>query len=152
MSKKLFDFKAQMNIGDKGESDFMRFYADLKPVKSPDRAADFILSDGKTVELKTDTYGMDETANFFMEIFSDSRTGSIGGPYRALKDNIDYFVYYFKKDGTFFWFDTKTLCDTMTLIGTKCKTRDIRNKGWTAQGHLVPREWLEVVLLKKDKF
>src|SRR5271170_7514484 len=99
---KVFDFKAQMAIGDQGEKDFLERYTSLAPKKSTkDRAVDFILGDGKKVELKSDSYSMEETENFFMEIYGCITTSKLGGPLRAKADNIDYFVYYFPKNKTF---------------------------------------------------
>lgn len=151
MSKKVFDFKTQMAIGDIGESHFCSRYAFLTPKKSEERAIDFHLSDGKSVELKTDDYPIEATANFFMEITSH---GKLGGPYRAHQDNIDFFVYYFLKNQTFFWFDTKTLCPKLDELikSNRFKIKIIKNKGWSAEGYAIPRAELESVLLKKDVF
>ena len=151
MSKKVFNFKTQMAVGDKGEKSFVESYPELAPVKSADRAVDFHLKDGKSVELKTDDYAMEATENFFMEIMSH---GKVGGPYRAKQDNVDYFVYYFIKNRTFFWFETLALCNALDKIffANKLKLKTIRNNGWEAQGYAVPRESLESVLLRKDTF
>jgi|SRR5882724_650284 len=151
MSSKVFSFKTQMAVGDLGESSFLKTYSELIPVKSTERAVDFILKDGKTVELKTDDYAMERTANFFMEITSH---GKLGGPYRAQQDNVDFFVYYFIKNKTFFWFNTKTLCAKLDEIIPihKFKLKTIQNRGWSAEGYAVPRELLECVLLKTDVF
>lgn len=151
MSKKVFNFKTQMAVGDKGEKSFVESYPELAPVKSDDRAIDFHLKDGKSVELKTDDYAMEATENFFMEITSH---GKVGGPYRAKQDDVDYFVYYFIKNKTFFWFDTMKLCDALDAIipVKKLKLKTIRNHGWEAQGYAVPRESLEHVLMRKDVF
>lgn len=151
MSKKVFDFKTQMAVGDLGESHFCSRYADLAPKKSEERAIDFHLADGKSVELKTDDYPMESTANFFMEITSH---GKLGGPYRAHQDNVDFFVYYFIKNRTFFWFDTKTLVPRIDELikSNRFKIKSIRNKGWTAEGYALPRAEFEGVLLKQDVF
>lgn len=150
--KNIFNFKEQLAVGNKGEKDFIDNYSSLKPEKSKERAIDFILEDGKTVELKSDSYDMNATENFFIEVFSNCETGTIGGPYRALKDNIDFFVYYFLKNKIFFWFDTKELCKLLEIITPKCKTRNIKNTSWTTMGYLVPRELLRPVIIKEDKF
>jgi hypothetical protein len=148
---KIFNFKTQMAVGDRGEKSFVESYPELAPQKSEDRAIDFILKTGASVELKTDDYDMSATSNFFMEVTSH---GKLGGPYRAKQDNVDYFVYYFIKNRTFFWFNTNKLCDALDLIISekKLKLKTIRNNGWEAQGYAVPREALESVLLKKHVF
>lgn len=150
----LFDFDTQLKIGNEGESDFMSLYKDLEPIKSKDRSVDFVLASGKTVELKTDTYDMDSTPNFFMEMFGNIADAKIGGPWRAMQDGVDYFVYYFRKNRTFFWFDTVTLCRHLDSIiaSNDIMPKEIRNKGWTARGYAVPREKLTIVLDRKDTF
>jgi len=149
-----FDFNTQLEIGNDGESDFQKYYSNLGPKKSKDRRIDFILADGKTVELKTDTYDMDKTPNFFMEIFGNIGDSSIGGPWRTMQDSIDFFVYYFPKNRTFFWFETVPLCLVLdgVIASNQLSPKEIKNKGWTARGYAVPRKALESVLLKQDTF
>jgi hypothetical protein len=151
---KLFDFDEQLNVGNDGESVFAKHYARLKPVKSTDRKIDFILGDGRSVELKTDTYDMEKTPNFFMEIFGDIDAEKIGGPWRAMQDGVDLFVYFFPKNKTFFWFKTVALCRKLDeLVAQQNLTpKEIRNKGWSARGYVVPRNLLKSVCIKEDKF
>lgn len=154
MKDDLFDFGEQLVVGDDGERDFLKHYANLIPKKSDDRRIDFILGDGKKVELKTDTYDMSATQNFFMELFGNIDKGQIGGPWRAMQDNVDYFVYYFKKNKTYFWFESKSLCkhlDNIIAQG-RLQPKIINNKGWAARGYAVPRSQLELVQLRKDSF
>lgn len=150
----LFDFDTQLEIGNNGESDFQRYYRALGPVKSLDRSIDFILKDGQTVELKTDTYDMRNTPNFFMEMFGDIVESKIGGPWRAMQDDVDFFVYYFPKNRTFFWFRTSTLCKHLDSIIARgqLNPKEIRNKGWSARGYAIPRQDLVSVIYKQDIF
>lgn len=140
-----FSFKTQLSFGDKGERDFQEHYAHLGPVKSEDRRIDFTLKDGKTVELKTDSYGMDKTDNFFFEVLSSTDSGKLGGVYRAYEDGIDYFVYYYSADRTFFWFDVKKLyAEVKKLIESgEYKIKNIKNRNWITQGFALPREKFE---------
>ncbi len=151
---KVFSFGRQLAVGNTGEELFKRCYSGLKPQKSVDRSADFILSDGKKVELKTDTYGMRDTENFFMEMFGSIDGAKLGGPWRAMQDGVDYFVYHYIKDKTYFWFNTVTLCRELdNLIGAgQVVSKDIRNATWSSRGYLVPRPLLEPVQIKMDKF
>jgi hypothetical protein len=149
-----FDFRQQLRVGDNGEADFVKYYKNLAPKKSTNRKIDFYLGDGTTVELKTDSYDMNKTANFFMELYSDMETGAIGGPWRALRDELDFFVYYFPRNQTFFWFTTGLLVARIDLLISQHKytLRTIRNKDWSGQGYTIPRELLEEVLFRVDKF
>lgn len=150
----VFDFRRQLNVGNDGEALFKQHYADLKPVKSVDRSADFILGDGKKVELKTDTYGMEKTPNFFMEIYGQIEEGKLGGPWRAQQDAVEYFVYHYVRDKAFFWFETETLCAALDemILNKTVKSRDIKNRTWVTRGYLVPREYLDSILFRKDIF
>ena len=152
---KVFDFKAQMAIGDKGEKDFLEQYKSLAPKKSvEDKTCDFILGNGKRVELKSDSYTMEETENFFMEIYGCITTSKLGGPLRARQDKVDYFVYYFPKNRTFFWFRTDELCERLEaiILTNKYKQKSIRNKGWSAIGYAIPRAEFTDLEMKKDTF
>jgi hypothetical protein len=153
--RKRFDFNQQLGTGDIGEKDFQKYYPELLAVKSKeDLKFDFTLKNGDKVELKTDTYGLDETPNYFMEYYSDSKNLKVGGPWRAYEDSIDLFIYYFVKDRTFFWFRTKELHNTLeNYLGLyNPKIKSVLNKGWITQGFAIPRESLDKILIKKDIF
>lgn len=149
-----FDFDEQLSVGNRGESDFIKFYSSMKPIKSQDRSIDFVLANGKTVELKTDTYDIERTPNFFMEIFGDITESKIGGPWRALQDGVTFFVYYFPKNRTFFWFDTVVLCRRLDDIVSRNSLlpKEIKNKGWSARGYAVPRAELIDIEYQRDTF
>lgn len=151
--KKVFDFQTQMKAGDLGEALFLKCYASLEPQKSHgDLRVDFHLKDGKTIELKADTYREEDTPNFFMEYFSDMNTGKKGGPWRALDDGIDYFVYLFLKNKTFYWFEPRVICPILDKFIEGKSYKQIKNKGWLTIGYTVPRDSLSGLLVKKDVF
>lgn len=148
-----FTFKEQLLVGEQGEKDFVRYHSGLSPQKSKDLAYDFILADGTTVELKTDNYSMEKTSNFFMEAISDTKTGKLGGPSRAYKDGVTYFVYYFQRDKTFFWFETEKLFYRLKELvdSGRYKPKFVMNNGWSTAGFAIPRTEFETVLLRKEK-
>ena len=150
---KVFDFNEQLNVGDVGESDFKKYYQRLGPIKSNDLRIDFILKNGLMVELKTDTYDMAKTPNFFMELYGNEQR-KLGGPWRTKQDGVSLFVYYFKKNKTFFWFNPITLCELLdTIIKDRgLTTTKIVNSGWVAEGYKIPRVDVESVLMRKDVF
>jgi hypothetical protein len=153
--EKTFSFDKQLAVGDTGESDFCRYYDNLSPVKSKqDMSYDFLLNTGEKVELKTDTYNMEDTGNFFMEIFGDIEKSKMGGPWRAMQDSVQYFVYYFKNNKTFFWFDVSMLCNALDSIIAKhhFTPREIKNKNWITRGYLIPRELLKDYMIRTDVF
>ena len=130
MGKK-FDFNTQLSTGNIGEDHFKQLYSNLNPVKSEDLKYDFKLSNGSTVELKTDTYDMEDTPNFFMEYYSDMKKLKIGGPWRARQDSVDIFIYYFLKNKTFFWFTTELLYLTLEkyVLESNPRLYSEKNKG-----------------------
>lgn len=138
----MFNFDAQLKVGEQGEEFFLKCYRELNAMKSNNKGFDLIVNEGETVELKTDTYSMDESANFFMEKFGNTKNipKSLGGPWRAEKDKINHFVYFFVKNLTFFWFEPKILCRFLNKNIEKKNARYIKNEGWTALGYIVPRE------------
>lgn len=150
----VFDFDKQLSVGNEGETHFRQYYADLHPIKSDDTRFDFVIDKNRSVELKTDTYDMEATPNFFMEMFGDAVKGKMGGPWRALQDNVDFFVYYFPKNRTFFWFEPITLCSLLDdiIAQGQLEPKEIKNKTWSAIGYIVPREALQSVLIRKDVF
>lgn len=148
-----FDFDKQLTVGNSGESLFLKYYKKLGPVKSKDWFCDFVLKDKKTVEIKTDTYDMNKTNNFFMEMFGNITESKMGGPWRGMQDGVDYFVYYFLNNNTFFWFDTSILCNRLDELISRdnIQPKDIRNKSWITRGYLIPRIKL-IDIYRQDTF
>lgn len=141
----MFNFAQQKDVGDVGEQEFLAAYPDM--VKLDGFLADFRTPDGETVELKTDTYAMKDTPNYFMEYFSNIDAKTIGGPWRAKRDNVTWFVYYFIKDKKFIWFKTEQLVNKLNvLIGSELflLTR-IQNTTHTTAGYKIPRRYLDSI-------
>jgi len=151
-TKPNFNFSQQLKIGDTGERMFEGYYDPIYGVtkaETPDY--DFLLGNGEKVELKTDTYALDETKNFFFEKFSDIKTKKLGGPWRAKRDMVNYFVYLYIKDKTFYWFNPVLLCSILDKITKKMHTKYIKNIAWTTSGYAVPRESCMNVCFKTEK-
>lgn len=155
MPPKVFKFQEQLKMGNEGEAAFLKFYAKRKPVKSvQNRDYDFLIDGDKKVELKTDQHCLTETENFFIETVSDEENNSPGGPYRAARDSVDYFVYYFSKNKIFFWFEPISLCRLVDKIIAKGKEKPkkINNKSWITVGYAIKRDSLKEICLKIDDF
>jgi hypothetical protein len=160
-SKKIFNFADQMRVGDIGEAHFAETYKKLEPVKpEKNRKIDFMLKNGKTVELKTDSYDMEKTPNMFMEKETVTEQKTIlGGPWRSLDHKVDFFVYYYLKNKTFFWYEPKALCETIEKyikledlkpIAIQNRNRDDKG-GFKSFGYKIPRKCLEKILLREHK-
>jgi hypothetical protein len=139
--KSAFSFQSQLKVGQAGEDQFIENYHSPLVVV-PDRWVDFRrVTDGKSLELKTDTYQMSRTPNMFFERYSDFHKKTPGGPWRARRDRVDLFVYFFIKDQTYFEFtDIKLLCKTLDKLTKKKGMIMVKNRGFITMGWTVPRE------------
>ena len=144
----MYNWKEQLDIGDDGERLFLNTYEGAK--KSEDRKYDFSIGD-TTIELKTDNWWMKDTPNFFMEEFGNEEKQALGGPWRAVRDGIDFFVYLFIKDGVFFWFDPKRLKRLLEMRKKDMKVKRIWNHGYNATGYLVDRNSIKHLVIQEDK-
>ncbi len=148
MPNEVFSFKKQLDVGNIGETLFLKYYKGS--AKSDGRKYDITFK-GKKVELKTDTYPMSKTANYFMERYGSVEDKKVGGPWRAKEDGVDYFVYLFIADKTFFWFDTVSLVKFLDEHTKKMRGKTVANKTYSSLGFCVPRDDLTHLLIRTDK-
>jgi hypothetical protein len=137
----MFNWKRQLEVGTNGEHLFLQGYP--KPlIVSANLSYDFLrVEDGAKIELKTDTYSLSSTPNFFLERWSKEGENKPGGPWRARRNRIDIFIYYFIQDGTFFEFtDVKKLCARADKLLGKAREVRVKNKGYYTIGYPIPRE------------
>lgn len=151
----MYYFNSQKKIGDAGEKKFKKHYKGLNPVSTDGRDNDLkVVLDGKekTVELKTDSWDMEETPNVFLERFGNLDKKTDGGPFSALNNEVDFFVYFFISNSTFLWYKPEDLCNYIKKNESKLEWRQIQNKNYVSWGALVPRADLEHLLVRKDTF
>jgi hypothetical protein len=146
-NEKEYDFEKQKKVGDRGEKMFLTYYPECE--KGDGIIADFYF-DKQKVELKTDTWKMSETENFFMERFSDTKTEKLGGPFRAAAEGAEWFVYLYIKDKVFYWFRVSTLVPFLENYIKTLKYKTVRNKAWITTGYAVPRAAIEHLAERKD--
>ncbi len=139
-----FTFTQQLKIGERGEKLLKASYPH-EVVKSKDLKYDFYCSTtSSTIELKTDTYTMARTPNFFMEKYGDLHSMKLGGPWRANQDNIDVFIYMFINDNVYYEFtDIPQLVARLDDIIKPLPMTHIRNSSWTTGGYRIPRKSIE---------
>lgn len=139
---KTFGFKKQLAVGTAAEEAFLRGYRE-PIILAHSLSYDFRrISDGAKLELKTDTYDMHKYPNFFFERWGNVDEKKPGGPWRARRDRVDAFIYYFSQHDTYFEFiDLKELCARADKVIKRKSTKEflIKNKGWITQGYAVPR-------------
>lgn len=145
---KTFDFQKQLKVGKRGEELFLKRYPDLKPTDG--REGDFIGYSRRVIELKTDSYDMSKTPNFFMEYIRNIESGAPGGPFQAKEHGAYYFCYLFEKSGTVYWFEVDALVKHIEKNKDAYKKMRVQNKGWAAMGYLVPRASLEHLIILKE--
>lgn len=149
-------FERQISVGEQGENNFKRDYSFLHPVKSTDLRWDFDLKSDFKVELKTDTYDMNKSLNYFLESYVESYTTDnkkIGGPWRALQDGVELFVYYFIRHGIYHWFDSRIIVEVADRFIAENEPRLVRvhNDGYAALGYLIPRSIFDGTTLCTDR-
>lgn len=144
MSKSDWNFKKQLLVGDRGEELFLQYYPNPVEVY-PGREYDFTCKKtGAKIELKTDTYNMDKTPNFFLERYSDINRKTPGGPWRSYEDKVDIFCYYFVRHNIWFQFNNlELLIERLNILTKKKGLIYVKNQGWVTGGYTVPRDKLD---------
>lgn len=138
-------FKASLSVGQLGEALFFEAH-EGRLIRSDGRKGDFVCAlTGNKLELKTDSYPMAKTENFFIERYSNMETQTPGGPWQAQANSCPQFAYMYVSDLTCFQFDTNRLIEEIERLAPDLDTREIPNKGWKSFGYLVPRELLKAI-------
>lgn len=138
----MFDFNEQLKVGSRGEEIFLERYPNKLSIY-PGRDGDFITEDGKKIELKTDTYNMNKTSNFFIERYSDIDKKSPGSVWQASEHGCDIFCYMFVRHNTWFQFnDIPKLITRLEDLTSNMGLIYIKNRCWITGGYKIPREEL----------
>lgn len=136
---KVFTFDDQNKVGKKGEQ-FLKKHWPEPLRKLEGKGPDFLDLQGELIEIKTDTYDMDKSANFFMERWSVLDKKSPGGPWQAVDKKATVFVYLFLTNKTWYVFrDMEKLIDRLDDLTEKLGMVYIRNRGYITAGYKIPR-------------
>ena len=148
-----WSFKQQLQVGDRGQELFLKYYHEPLVVY-PKHAADFqLVKCGGLVELKTDTYNMEKTANFFWERWSDMDKKKPGGPWQSHKHKVKRFVYMFVRHNVYYEFqDVPALVARLDelIASKKYKPFPVKNRGWITVGYPIPRTELADLYIEID--
>lgn len=136
----MHNFRSSLAKGKLGEELFNKHFPELKALNG--RESDFIAPDGTLWELKTDSYDMNKTANFFFERFSNWSKQSDGGPWQALHHGSTNFAYMFTQNSKVFIFRTADLVYHLNRILSNYEAIKIPNRGYETIGYKIPREEL----------
>lgn len=142
------EFRATARVGRAGEDAIARAYGGVRTKRGEpgdltgvDLSA-FGLGTACTVEVKTDTYDPRRTSCVFLERYTLRPDGSRidGGPWRAAKEGVDVFVYYYVTDGlTLFTWELRQF---VVKLGRTPRYRvrvGTQSAQYRALGHLIPR-------------
>lgn len=147
--KTTFDFGTQKAAGKLGEAKFLELWPELKPTSG--LAGDFTTPSGAVVELKSDSYTIERTTNFFMERYGDIKRQAPGGPWQAMQHGCKYFVYYYPKSGVAYVFEVQQLVAQLNALVPQLKMFTIYNSSWQTGGFKVPRVFLQDICLAELK-
>ncbi len=151
-----FNFKDSLAVGQAGEETFLaKSHMTLERLDG--RNGDFkCLETGHVVELKTDTYDMARTENFFIERWSNVEKHAPGGPWQALQKGNEIFVYLYAQNGVYYTFNTLDLVNRLDEIIQGLTPVSVRNRTWVTVGYKISRAQLveiceRIVLLERGK-
>jgi len=132
-------FKQDLERGNAGELLFLLNNPNLE--KLPGFESDFInKKTGEKYELKTDYYDMNNTENFFIELWSDVDSKKRGGPIQAKRHGSKYYCYLFIKNNIYFKIDIDYLVLFIATNEHLYQKRKIYNDSWITEGILIPRK------------
>lgn len=149
---KVFSFQKQFKKGVKGEDFFVECYKDINARRGDGKIIDLLVNENDSVELKSDSYSMERTENFFIERYGNYQKLKDGSIWRSSLDKIRYFVYCYAPDKKFYWFNVEDFKKYMDDNLHKFEQREIKNPGYTSLGFLVPRETVKELIIREDKF
>jgi hypothetical protein len=141
---KTFGWKTQFDKGMDGETLFQSIYTGQSLTKSETREYDFDREDGKRVELKTDSYDIDKTKNFFIERWSVFEKKKPGSVWQSI-DKADVFIYFFSKNKV--WFEFPDIVALVAAVEDYVAEHEVplvfvQNKGYNGAGYRIPRNVL----------
>ncbi len=133
-------FSKSLKAGKAGEKAFQELAESCGIIltQTSGRKGDFTDETGAIWEVKSDSYDMQKTENFFIERYSNASKGTPGGPYQAQEHGCKYFVYFFPLNNIAYVFETVDLLAQL-LVTPLGNPVDIRNVGHTTIGFKVPR-------------
>lgn len=95
-----------------------------------------IVKTGEGIELKTERRKLTDTNNIFLEKYSHKGMKTPGGPYKALQNNSEYFICFFRNCNIFFTYRTKDLVEYLNNNEAKYAPKYIKTS--KALGYAVP--------------
>lgn len=133
-------FKESLAIGKQGEALLNKYWTELVPTDG--RTGDFMLGASK-VEVKSDSYRLEDTPNMFLEKYSDIDRQTPGSIWQAREHGCSVFVYFYPADLTAYVFNIPALIAFVEGIEASLQVRRVKNSTWTTLGYLLPRSMVK---------
>lgn len=143
-------FKDDLKAGLKLEAEFKKLFPlnliKLNQNKGQEKGPDFMLPDGTTIEIKSDSYH--KTGNFFFERYSSKAAQTPGGPWQADIKHSEYFIHWFPGNKKYYIFLTAELVPFLNkyIAQNNPKFFDVMNDGYVTSGFTVKIEKLEQIM------
>lgn len=153
-NKQAHQFHKSLKIGKDAETLWLSLMAEKHPeyriVQTDGRNHDFTIESPFgpfTVELKSDSYDMEKTANVFMERYSNWDKRSPGGPWQAAAKGIDLYTYWFVKNKIMLTFSVNKLILALEAMQLdERKLIPIVNRGFITKGYKIERAQLADIM------
>jgi hypothetical protein len=136
-----FNFKTQLKAGQLGEVLYLSAHPEL--TRTDGMTADFLMDDGKGIELKTDFYTVEATPNFFMERWSVKEQEKPGGPWQSASKGVDYFAYFYVPSLVVYTFPVDRLLARLKELEPTLAPFPIKNSSYTTIGYRVARDLVQ---------
>jgi hypothetical protein len=148
---KIFKWENQLDIGNKGESCFLKKYPNFSKIKEGYSKNDFICKNtGHIVELKSENYDSRKTNNIFVEVFSNFEKRTPGGVFRS--NDADTLIHYFIKDNKAFIYDVQRFIETIRVLDLSGKGIEtlmkIPNDSYYTAGKPINRDFVKTALIE----
>lgn len=131
-------FRESLEIGKMGELLMTGHFPNLTALNG--KHSDFVdKNTGELYELKTDTYNINATPNFFIERYSNEGKKSPGSVWQAAEHGSTFFMYFYIRNHKLFLFKTAPLLERLELIIPKFIPIGIPNKNYVTIGYKIPR-------------
>jgi hypothetical protein len=149
-TKPVPNFQADLSRGRIGELAFIHAcQGTVEPLDGREGDARVVGTRTK-LEVKSDSYDMDRTTNFFMEKY---RSGNRpGGVYQSLEHGCKYYIYIYVPNAEIFIFDCAALAERLDLLhdSRNLTLTSVGNGSYTTRGLKVHRDWVTDLMLNPD--
>ena len=146
--KPVANFKKDLLRGKAAEDRFLQLYPNLK--KLDGYKGDFMLPDGRKLELKSDHYSPFKWSNVIIERYGSATKN--GGPWQAKDHGCDIFAYWFCNHDLLLLYPIDKLIELVEnlIVEQNIPLEDKINERHTTRFYRIKRIYLNNLLLDED--